>query len=434
MSYALQTDRYELTMLDSFVKDGTVNKQAVFEVFARKLQPGFRYGVFAGLERVLHAVQYFFFDGISDYLREEGIVSVETARWLRDFRFSGTIEAYREGDLYFPNSPVLTVSGTLGECVILETVILSILNHDSSIATKAARMVSVAEGRPIIEMGSRRTHEDAAVAAARAAYIAGFASTSNLRAGLDYGVPTVGTAAHAFTLAHESEEQAFASQIAAQGAGTTLLVDTYDTEQGVHNAVMAARAAGADGPGAVRLDSGDLAYEATMARARLDNLGAHDTRVVVTSDLDEYVMKDLASAPIDGYGVGTKLVSTPPSGFVYKLVAIETEDGNMRPVAKKAKDKVSVGGRKTAHRILENGKVVREVYFTDKNTQASSSDPSVTFRYLQDVVMEKGEVVVNFNIEDTRAFHARCIAELPESERKVWSGEFGPFLTAEDAS
>lgn len=438
-SPAMLTDRYELSMLQSFIADGTVDKRATFEVFARKLQPGFRYGVFAGLGRLLPMIENFRFEG-SDltWLRENDIVNRDTYLYLSDFEFTGTIESYAEGDLYFPNSPVLTVSGTLGECILLETLILSVLNWDSAIATKAARMVSVAKGRPIIEMGSRRTHEESALAAARAAYIAGFASTSNLAAGMVHGVPTSGTAAHAFTLAHDTEPAAFAAQIAAHGPETSLLVDTYDIAEGIHNAVVAAQQAGAKGPGAIRLDSGDLAAEAHKARKQLDAAGAHDTKIIVTGDLDEYVMKDLASAPIDGYGVGTKLVSVPPAGFVYKLVEIESLHANsvsggtyMRPVAKKAKDKVSVGGKKFAYRVFKNstGCIAAERYRTDRPPLVNVEP----WRVLQYPVMVDGEIAdhLDLDLDQIREDHARAFAELPESEQTVWSGtEFGPFLEA----
>lgn len=445
-SPALMTDQYELTMLQAAIKDGTADKRATFEVFARKLQPGFRYGVFAGLGRLLPLIRDFRFNaGQVGWMHREGIIDTDTANWLldrRDTTLGVTVTAYREGDLYFPNSPVLTVEGTFGECVLLETLILSVLNADSAIATKAARMVMAAGRRPIIEMGSRRTNEDAAVQAARAAYLAGFAKTSNLEAGYRYGVPTTGTAAHAWTLAHESEEEAFASQIAALGHDTTLLVDTYDIKTGIDNAMDAAHySASNESLGAIRIDSGDLYIESAKAREQLDAEGFNDTRIVVSGDMDEFTMTNLAGAPIDGYGVGTKLVSTPPSGFVYKLVAIETNEGGvaalsgetyMRPVAKKAKGKVSVGGKKLAHRVYRDGVIEAEQYITDKNTRAASSDPSVTVEVLNHPVMVEGSIVsYQPSLEGSRDFHRDRINSLPVSERHVWFGDFDPFLVAE---
>src|SRR5215472_15751415 len=226
---ALLTDHYELTMLQAALHSGAASRRAIFEVFARHLPHGRRYGVVAGTGRLLDAVEQFRFGPADlEFLGSAGIVDAPTLAFLESYRFSGNIWGYREGDCYFPGSPILVVEGTFAEAVVLETLALSILNHDCAIASAASRMVTAADGRPLIEMGSRRTHELAAVASARAAYIAGFATTSNLEAGRTYGVPTRGTSAHAFTLVHDSERQAFSTQLAAQGPDTTLLVDTYD--------------------------------------------------------------------------------------------------------------------------------------------------------------------------------------------------------------
>src|ERR671928_825102 len=212
---ALLTDRYELTMLAAALADGTAERDCVFEVFARRLPHGRRYGVLAGTGRLLEALPHFRFgDDELAALRDQGLTDQRLLDWLADFRFSGDIDGYAEGDLYFPGSPVLTVRAPFAEGVLLETLALSILNHDSAIASAAARMVAAACERPCIEMGSRRTHEEAAVAAARAAYLVGFASSSNLEAGRRYGVPTTGTSAHAFTLLHDDERAAFAAQVA----------------------------------------------------------------------------------------------------------------------------------------------------------------------------------------------------------------------------
>jgi nicotinate phosphoribosyltransferase len=342
---ALFTDRYELTMVAAALADGTAGRDCVFEVFARRLPHGRRYGVLAGTGRLLEALPHFRFgDDELAALREQGLTDGRLLDWLADFRFSGDVDGYAEGDLYFPGSPVLTVRAPFAEGVLLETLALSVLNHDSAIASAAARMVAAACERPCIEMGSRRTHEEAAVAAARAAYMVGFATTSNLEAGRRYGVPTSGTSAHAFTLLHDDERSAFQAQVDTLGPATTLLVDTYDVDQGIRTAVEVA------GPelGGIRLDSGDLPTLATHARELLDALGATKTRIVVTSDLDEYAISGLMAAPVDRYGVGTSLVTgsgAPTVGMVYKLVQ---RDGV--PVAKKSEGKRSVGGRKHAVR------------------------------------------------------------------------------------
>src|SRR4051812_47186500 len=293
---ALLTDRYELTMVAAALADGTADRDCVFEVFARRLPHGRRYGVVAGTGRLLEQLPSFRFgDDELATLRGQGLTDARLLDWLADFRFTGDVDGYAEGELFFPGSPVLTVRAPFAEGVLLETLVLSILNHDSAIASAAARMVGAACERPCIEMGSRRTHEEAAVAAARAAYLVGFSATSNLEAGRRYGIPTAGTSAHAFTLLHDDEKSAFQAQVEALGTGTTLLVDTFNVEQGIRTAIAVA------GPqlGAIRLDSGDLTVQADRARALLDELGARDTRIIVTSDLDEYAIAGLAAAPVD---------------------------------------------------------------------------------------------------------------------------------------
>ena len=296
MTTALLTDHYELTMLQGARAAGTADRQCVFELFARRLPDGRRYGVVAGVGRALEAIQEFRFDDADlAYLAEHRVVDEETLAWLADYRFSGDVWGYPEGEMYFPGSPVLVAAGGFAECVLLETVLLSIYNHDSAIASAASRMTGAAGDRPCIEMGSRRTHEQAAVAAARAAYVAGFQATSNLEAGRRYGVPTTGTAAHAFTLLHDTERQAFEAQLAALGEETTLLVDTYDVMPAVRLGVELTGGR----LGAVRLDSGDLGALAEQVRELLDSLGATDTRIIVTSDLDEWQIAALASAPVE---------------------------------------------------------------------------------------------------------------------------------------
>jgi nicotinate phosphoribosyltransferase len=358
-STALLTDHYELTMLASALADGSGHRQCVFEAFARRLPEGRRYGVVAGVGRVLDAIADFrFTDAEISALAATEVVGGSTLEWLANYRFSGDIDGYPDGELYFPGSPLLTVRSSFAEGVLLETLVLSILNHDTAIASAAARMVSAANGRPIIEMGSRRTHEQAAVASARAAYLAGFASTSNLEAGRRHGIPTTGTSAHAFTLLHDSEEQAFRTQVEVLGTSTTLLVDTYDITRGIENAI---RVAGPD-LRAIRIDSGDLGVMARQARDQLDALGARSTRIVVSGDLDEFAIAALRAEPVDAYGVGTSLVTgskAPTAGMVYKLVEVAG-----RPVAKRSSHKESRGGRKAAfRRHKESGTALEEVVY-----------------------------------------------------------------------
>ncbi|MEU9563724.1 nicotinate phosphoribosyltransferase [Streptomyces sp. NPDC048161] len=421
-STALFTDQYELTMVQAALKAGTADRRSVFEAFTRRLPEGRRYGVVAGIGRVLDAVENFHFDDeMLTFLREQNVVDGPTLAWLADYRFSGDIWGYPEGEVYFPGSPVLRVEGSFAECVLLETVILSILNHDSAIAAAASRMSAAAGGRGLIEMGARRTHELSAVASARAAYIGGFHTTSDLAAGFRYNIPTVGTSAHAFTLLHDTERDAFRAQVDSLGRGTTLLVDTYDVTEAVRTAV---EVAGTE-LGAVRIDSGDLLLVAHRVRQQLDELGATETKIVVTSDLDEYAIASLAAAPVDAYGVGTQLVTgsgQPTCSMVYKLVARAGSADPaepLRPVAKKSLGaKSSVGGRKwAARRLDEHGVAEAEVVGT------GAVPPELADRQLLVELVREGEVIAREPLDAARERHIAARAGLPMSALQLSRGE-----------
>ncbi|MEU0158101.1 nicotinate phosphoribosyltransferase [Streptomyces sp. NPDC006261] len=428
-STALFTDQYELTMVQAALKAGTAGRHSVFEAFTRRLPEGRRYGVVAGTGRVLDAVENFHFDDeIIGFLRQQDIVDEPTLEWLAGYRFSGDIWGYPEGEVYFPGSPILRVESSFAECVLLETVILSILNHDSAIAAAASRMSAAAGGRRLIEMGARRTHELSAVASARAAYVGGFDATSDLAAGFRYGIPTVGTSAHAFTLLHDTERDAFRAQVDSLGRGTTLLVDTYDVSEAVRAAVEIA------GPelGAVRIDSGDLLLVAHRVRQQLDELGATGTKIVVTSDLDEYAIASLAAAPVDAYGVGTQLVTGsghPTCSMVYKLVARAGGSGDagapLVPVAKKSLGaKSSVGGRKwAARRVDGHGVAEAEVIGT------GAVPEELAGRELQVELVRGGQVVAREPLEAPRERHVSARAGLPMSAMQLSRGE--PVLGTE---
>ncbi len=415
-STALLTDHYELTMLQAALRSGAAHRRAVFELFPRRLPDGRRYGVVAGVDRALDALADFRFDDAT-LAALDGVVDRPTRDWLAGYRFSGDVWGYAEGEVYLPYSPVLVVESTFAEAVLLETLLLSIYNHDCAIASAASRMTAVAGARPCIEMGSRRTHEEAAVAAARAAYVCGFQATSNLAAGERYGVPTTGTSAHSFTLLHDTEEEAFRAQVASLGSGTTLLVDTYDVTAAVRLAVEVA----GTGLGAVRLDSGDLGALARQVRRQLDDLGATETRIVVTSDLDEFAIAALASAPVDGYGVGTQLVTGsghPTCGFVYKLVARAGDDGVLAGVAKKSVDKASIGGRKYALRRRDPGGVAEaEVIGIGEAPEDDGDD-----RVLMVPLVRGGEIVGREPLAAARARHAAARAELPLAAQQMSKG------------
>jgi nicotinate phosphoribosyltransferase len=419
---ALLTDKYELTMLAAALGDGTAHRRATFEIFARRLPDGRRYGVVAGTARLVEALREFTFDdtalaAVADFLDDE------TLGYLAGYRFGGDVDGYPEGELYFPGSPVLSVHGTFAECVVLETLALSIFNHDSAIAAAAARMAAAAEGRPLIEMGSRRTHEQAAVAAARAAYLAGFAGSSNLEAQRRYGVPAMGTSAHAFTLLHTTadgpdEVAAFRAQVCALGVDTTLLVDTYDITAGVANAVEVA------GPrlGAVRIDSGDLGVLARQVRAQLDGLGATGTRIVVSGDLDEFAIAALRAEPVDLYGVGTSLVTgsgAPTAGMVYKLVEVEG-----LPVEKRSSHKESRGGRKQATRLAKpSGTIVEEVVHPFGSPPDTTATAGYDPRPLTVPLVRDGEPVGDVDLAAARERVVAGLHSLPWDGLKLSRGE-----------
>jgi putative nicotinate phosphoribosyltransferase len=422
MTTALLTDHYELTMVQAAMDAGTANRRSLFDLFTRRLPEGRRYGVAAGLGRALDAIDSFRFDPATlQFLLEQGIIRDNLAEWLADYRFSGDIWGYQEGETYFPGSPVLSVEGSFAEACILETLLLSIYNHDSAIAAAASRMTAMAEGRPCAEMGSRRTHEWAAVGAARAAYIAGFASTSNLEAGRTYGIPTMGTAAHSFTLLHDSEEEAFRAQLSTLGVETTLLVDTYDVEAAIRKGVELTQGR----LGAIRLDSGDLPMMARQARDLLDDLGATGTRITVTSDLDEWQIAALRGAPVDGFGVGTSLVTGsghPTCGFVYKLVAranSSDRDAPKTPVGKKSRGKNTLGGRKFAMRRLgEDGRAEAEIIGLGAPPASDGND-----RYLLADLVKDGQRVFHGTLEDARTRHRDSLAELPMAALRISRGD-----------
>ena len=416
-STALLTDHYELTMLAAALADGTGDRGCVFETFARRLPNGRRYGVVGGTARLLDAITRFRFgDAELRQLADREVVDKAALDWLADYRFTGDVDGYPEGELYFPGSPVLTVRGPFAEAVVLETLVLSILNHDSAIVSAAARMVSAANGRPIIEMGSRRTHEEAAVACARAAYLGGFTTSSNLEAARRHGIPTTGTSAHAFTLLHDSERDAFAAQVAAQGTNTTLLVDTYDITKGIETAIEVA------GPelGAIRIDSGDVGVLARQAREQLDRLGAANTRIVVSGDLDEYAIAALRAEPVDAYGVGTSLVvgsGAPTAGMVYKLVEV---DG--RPVAKRSSHKESRGGRKLAlRRHKPTGTALEEVVYPAAGPAPEAAEHD---RELAVPMVRGGKLVDGLpSLEDSRRRVRGGLVSLPWEGLKLSAGE-----------
>ncbi|MCM3161389.1 nicotinate phosphoribosyltransferase [Metabacillus litoralis] len=361
-SLALHTDLYQINMAESYWEDSIHHRKAVFEVYFRKLPFGNGFGIFAGLERIIQYLEQFSFSQTDiDYLRNELGYKDDFLEYLSQLRFTGNVYSVTEGEMVFGNEPIIRVEAPLAEAQLIETAILNIVNYQTLIATKAARIKHVAGNDTVMEFGTRRAHElDAAIWGTRAAFIGGFNATSNVRAGKLFGIPVSGTHAHAFVQAYKDEYIAF-HKYARRHKECVFLVDTYDTlKSGVPNAIKVAKELGdqIEFKG-IRLDSGDLAYLSKEARKMLDKAGFHSTKIIASNDLDESTIINLKSqgAKIDVWGIGTKLITAfdqPALGAVYKLASIEDENGQMVDTIKISgnPEKVSTPGLKKVYRII----------------------------------------------------------------------------------
>ncbi|MBD1380867.1 nicotinate phosphoribosyltransferase [Metabacillus arenae] len=361
-SLALHTDLYQINMVKTYWQDGIDQKKAIFEVFFRNLPFDNGYGVFAGLERVISFLENFHFSETDlTYLQEEVGYEQEFIEYLRTIRFTGSLRSMVEGELVFGNEPIMRVEAPLAEAQLIETALLNIINYQTLIATKASRIKQIVGEELALEFGSRRAHElDAAVWGTRAAYIGGFDGTSNVRAGKLFGIPVVGTHAHAMVQAYRDDYIAF-KKYAETHQNCVFLVDTYDTlNSGVPNAIKVAKEFGNKiNFAGIRLDSGDLAYLSKKAREMLDDAGFQKTKIIASSDLDEYTIMNLKAqgAIIDTWGVGTKLITAfdqPALGAVYKLVSIENDKEQMVDTIKISSNpaKVTTPGMKKLYRII----------------------------------------------------------------------------------
>lgn len=424
-NYALHTDLYAITMLASALQTGTAHRKSTFSVFTRQLPQGRGYGVVGGTHRAITQVRNFAFtEEQLDYLKSDPTLCKlpnleDLIQYLREYKFTGTIEGLLEGDVFFENTPIMYISGTFGECIVLEALILSIMNHDSAIASAAARMRDASrEGTKLIEMGTRRTHEDAAIDSARLSWMVGFDGTSNVEATRQYpDITLIGTTAHAFILLYDSELEAFQAQAEALGEDTTYLVDTYDITEGIKNAVKASNGK----LSGVRIDSGDPHKETIKARALLDELGAPHAGIILSGDMDEYSLEKYAQDPIDTFGVGTKLVTGsghPTAGMVYKLVERENTQGVMEPVAKASAGKATIPGYMPLLRAYDiyDGQISVEMLAQPDVVPALLEDGyDVAHRNLldTDIVAEDP----NLALRHARELHANRMARLPDSAK-----------------
>jgi nicotinate phosphoribosyltransferase len=419
-TFALHTDLYQLTMLAAYFHHGEAQRRATCELFVRRLPQNRRFLVAAGLEHALRYLQGLrFSDAQIESLKQvSGLRKAMTPdfiEYLRGFRFRGDVWAMPEGTVAFENEPLLRVEADLGEAQLVETFLLSCINHQSMIASKAARVVLALDGRAALEFGSRRTHPAAAVDVARAAYIAGFEATSNVEAFDAHGVPARGTMAHMFIMASASEDEAF-RKYAKIFSRSTYLVDTYDTLKGVEAALDAV----GDDVTSVRLDSGDLADLSKKTRALLKSRGRDDVKIVLSSDLDEYEIERLVrEGDFDVAGVGTRLASSddaPSLGGVYKLTRIDN-----RPVAKLAEGKVTYPGAHQVYRVENDGHYAYDWLGLDREP----SYPFVGSTPLLVQAMSRGRPTPRFEHhgeETIEVMRARCrenIAHLPSALRVI---------------
>jgi nicotinate phosphoribosyltransferase len=411
---ALFTDLYELTMLQAYWAEG-MTAPAVFDVFARKLPPGRNFLLACGLQQVLEHLEAFAVsDRDIDYLRSLGTFSGDFLERLRALRFTGNVYALAEGTPVFALEPLLTVEAPMPEAQVVETAVLNLLHYPTLVASKGQRVVQAAGGRAVVDFGARRAHGvDAAVACARALYIAGYAGSSNVEAGRRYGIPVAGTVAHSYVQAHATEQEAF-ERFAAHFPGTTLLVDTYDTLDGVRRVIELRQRLGERfRVGAVRLDSGDLGALAKAGRALLDAAGMTDVRIMVSGGLDEHVIAALLAdgAPIDGFGVGTAVdvvADRPYLDAAYKLVGYGGHDcGKLSP------GKLSLPGRKQVFRRYENGLAAGDTI--------ARHDESLPGEPLLECVMQGGRRLPagRIGLDQARAHAAAQVARLPAALRDL---------------
>ena len=360
-SLALHTDAYELSMMQTYWKQGMGNRRAVFEAFFRKMPFNNGYAVYVGLDHIIRYIKNLHFTASDiDYLKSTGQFDNDFLEYLRDFRFTGSLRSFEEGDFVFNHEPILQVDAPMIEAQLVETAILNILNYQIMIATKASRIRSVVGDQSVMEFGTRRAQElDASIWGTRAAYIGGFNATSNGRAGKLFGIPISGTHAHALVQAYMNDYDAFKAY-AQTHHDCVFLVDTFDTlKSGVPNAIKVAKEFGDKiNFQGVRIDSGDMAYLSKRVRTMLDEAGFPEAKIFASNGLDEKTIQNLKmqGAKIDVWGIGTKLITAydqPTLGAVYKLVAFENEYGEMVDTIKISNNvgKMSTPGKKQVLRI-----------------------------------------------------------------------------------
>jgi len=420
LSSPLLTDLYQLTMLEGYF-EADMTETAVFELFVRKLPPRRNFLVAAGLEQVIHFVENLRFgDAELEWLEQSGLFRPEFTARLADLRFTGDIHAMAEGTVFFPNEPVLRVTAPMPEAQLLETRVLNLIHYETLVASKAVRAVLAAPGKKLVDFGLRRAHgAEAGLLAARACYLAGFEGSATVLAAPAFGIPVFGTMAHSFVEAHDDESEAFADFARSFPDNAVLLIDTYDTLAGARNAIAVAKRLSRHGIGirGVRLDSGDLATLSREVRAELDSGGLTDATIFASGNLDEYRLRDLVSAgaPIDGFGVGTSLVTSSDAPYLDAVYKLQEYAG--RPRRKRSTGKATWPGRKQVYRFGDaQGMFAHDVVTLEDDVR--EGEPLLV------PIMEDGRRIVPS--PDLAAIRARAtaqIARLPAALRGLDEAE-----------
>ncbi len=416
VSETLLTDLYELTMAQAYLAQ-KMTGIAVFEFFVRKLPPRRNFFMAVGLEQVLTYLETFHFaERDLDWLAQTGHFTPATLAALRTLRFTGDVHAMPEGTVFFPHEPILRVTAPLPEAQLVETRVMNLLNFQTMVASKACRSVLVAEGRPLIDFGLRRSHgAEAGLLAARASYLAGFAGTSNVLAGARFGMPTYGTMAHAFVQAHHDEEAAFLHIARAQPRNVVLLIDTYDTEAAAEKVVALAPRLKDQGISihGVRLDSGDLADHAQKVRLILDRGGLTDTKILASGNLDEERVEALlkSGAPIDRFAIGTAMTTSADAPYLDCAYKLQEYAG--RPCRKRSEGKATWPGRKQVYRRLgRDGRLDGDIITIEGETR-----PGLPL--LQPVMQNGRRLAPSPSIEEIRDRARSALAELPDTLRRL---------------
>ncbi|APC41393.1 nicotinate phosphoribosyltransferase [Clostridium estertheticum] len=443
---SMMMDLYEMTMANAYFARQNEMKRVVFDVFYRKNPDKGGFAIFAGLEQIIEYVENMHFDSDDiEYFRSVSLFSEDFLEYLRNFKFSGDIYAFEEGTIMYPNEPIITIIAPLIDAQLVETAILTQINHQSLIATKTRRIVSAAGGRAVSDFGARRAHNiDAAVYGARAAYIGGASSTSNIMAGKQFGIPVSGTMAHSWVMFYKDEYEAFKSYSENYPDAAVLLVDTYDViHSGIPNAIRVAKEVlepmGKRLKG-VRLDSGDLAYLSKKVRAMLDEAGLQDCNILVSNSLDEYTITSILSqgGDIDGFGVGERLItakSDPVFGAVYKIAAVEENETFVSRIKiSETIEKITNPGLKKVYRVYcEEGNAIADLITKadetiDMNKSYRYVDPEkpwenryfnkCTVKELQQLVVKDGKRVYKVrNIGEIRSYVEQQL------ENEIWIEE-----------